>query len=254
LTLRNNNVLDLTIDGFPSHLEHLDLSENVLEGNLILFRQRNDEDDSSNHGKTIPAPFIERIILHSNGLCGTVDLQNLPKHLLRIDLSYNRIEYLEGGPKCFDRLPPLLDSIDLSANRIRIKDLDLNCIPENIERVILSENFFSGTLDFSKESSSRKSFKQLLMADNFLEFELKLGDLANFPYLTSVDLSNNKLFGRLDMEDLAVSKNQVLAGWKGGAGFKVHSLNLAGNSFDQLTEGESNDGKYFENKFFAVQL
>ena len=252
----------------PPNLETFDLSDNVIEGELILSSsasENNPKEEEEENVITCDLPkFLERIVLNHNKISGTVNLTRLPRTLQKINLAENCIEFLEGGPTgCFRNLPPVLDSVDLTSNCLSMEDLDLSVenLPPTLEKLHLGDNRITGRINFGNMS---RNLKQLFLHRNILWFDLMSEVEAVFVRLgnlSTLDLSGNDIYcsKRNDGSDKSVLElmvSKLESDEKEGKTVKkkMRSINLSRN-YANVAE-ELNDGEdYFENEeFFAVQF
>ncbi|KAK9167547.1 hypothetical protein Scep_002738 [Stephania cephalantha] len=191
----------LDVEAFPysisSPLTRLDLSYNLLQGNIPKFISR--------------FTSLERLNLRSNNFHGVVDPRMFAslKNLSEIHLSYNIMISIDtsdllitipslslfAASSCnlsavpeFLRYQPHLRILDLSNNQIQGKMPDW--LWTNLENVNLSNNSLVGFEDpFSNHSSSSMRFLDL--SSNHFE-----GSLPNFPKgMDTISLSKNKFTG-----------------------------------------------------------
>mmetsp|Transcript_23544 Transcript_23544/g.36712 ORF Transcript_23544/g.36712 Transcript_23544/m.36712 type:complete len:266 (-) Transcript_23544:37-834(-) len=95
-----------SVKGLPRTLVNLDIRSNLLEGNLDL---------------TCLPPALERLYGHTNSFSGTIVLTALPETLVHVSLHDNLFE----GTINLESLPPVINILDLTANRLKQESIVL---------------------------------------------------------------------------------------------------------------------------------
>ncbi|KAK4741943.1 hypothetical protein SAY87_025531 [Trapa incisa] len=216
--------IDISNTSFVSTIRHLNVSSNVLVGELFAYDGMPYFDslevfDASNNQLVGKLPEFEFVVslmvlrLGNNQLSGSLRpalLQENSMMLSELDLSRNQIEGPIGNIKS-----AALKSLNLSSNRLSgplpltighcsILDLTNNTLSGNFSRIQgwgnsvevieLSSNSLVGT--FPKQTSQFLRLASLRISQNHVEGDLP-EVLGTYPELKHIDLSHNRFSGPL---------------------------------------------------------
>ena len=132
------------------------------------------------------------------GLNSTVKLQDLPRSLKYIDLSFNKFY----GSLDLSTLPPQLENAFFNSNEFS-GSLDLTHLPFSLVFLSLYNNKFAGPIDLTKIP---KNLKSLYLNHNQLSGEISLDELPHG--LKNLYFLKNHLTGVVDVRCLLSSTEQ----------------------------------------------
>ena len=135
---------------FPMHLKSIDLSSNLLHGQVpfdVLPVELETLNLSGNkfYGKldfTCLPPTLRALLLRQNEFDGAVALPTMPKSLQKLSLSMNKFT----GTLDFSNLPPNLTMLSLDANAFT-GSVSFPNLPKTLRWLNLTGNCLSGTVD-----------------------------------------------------------------------------------------------------------